>query len=448
MSPLPSQSPSQSPSVGRRLSVVALAASLLVPLPSHAINWLILQGTEPPNSTKTFRPWGFIQLEYQSTDGTRLQAGPWQDQPMFANLIGPQKDASSEWLIKRARVGARGLVPELPALNYALAVDAGTNAATEHTTSVQLIDASLTYSLNPALRLRAGQFKTPGSDEGLQPAYRRDYVNTSQVVNQLVNETFFNGDGTAPDTANQPNGARSVYHDIGLQLFGVLPLGGKQWEHTYAAMVGNGNGIARPDNNHYKDLYLYWSTKRILGGKGGKRDGVKVYGWWQQGMRTLTGAGAGNHLRTRYGGGAVLRHKRIRLSGELIGAEGMIANGTDGGAVPGNFDTAGNRLASYNLLPDGEANGWYLEGGFDILSNLELDLRFDQLNRGTESRDTERRFNTWTLGLQYRIDKHWRLLANYQWQDAKAPGLTNNAVPNRILDGLDDLVALQIQAVY
>ncbi|EIC20661.1 porin [Thiorhodovibrio frisius] len=440
--------PLQGRALSRRLSLIALAASLLAPLPSYAINWLILQGTEPPKSTNTFRPWGFVQLEYQSTDGTKLQAGPWQGQPMFANLIGPQKTESSEWLIKRARVGARGLVPELPAFNYALAIDAGINAATENATPIQLIDASLTYSFNPALRLRAGQFKTPGSDEGMQPAFRLNYVNTSQVVNQLVNETFFDGDGTAPNTSNQPNGARSVYHDIGIQLFGVLPVGGEQWEHTYAVMVGNGNGITRPDNNAYKDLYLYWSTERILGGKGGKRDGLKVYGWWQQGMRTLTGAGAGNYLRTRYGGGAVLRHKRYRLSGELIRAEGMIANGTDGGAVPGSLDNAGNRIASYNLLPDGEANGWYLEGGFNILPTLQLDLRFDQLNRGTESRDTERRFNTWTLGLQYRIDKRWRLMANYQWQDAEAPRLPKDDVPNRILDGLDNLVALQIQAVF
>lgn len=432
----------------RQLSIGLIAASFFVPLPSYAINWIILQGTEPLKSTKTFRPWGFAQLEYQSTEGTGLQAGPWQGQSMYANRIGPQKSASHKWMVKRMRVGARGHVLNLPTLNYALAVDAGTNAATENATSIQLIDASLTYSFNSAVRLRAGQFKIPGSDEALQPAYRSHYINSSQVVNQLVNETFFDSDGTASKTQNRPNDARSIYHDIGIQLFGVLPVGGDHWEHTYAFMVGNGNGISRSDNNEYKDLYMYWSTERIFCCKGGKRDGLKVYGWWHQGKRTLTDAGGSNHLRTRYGSGTVLRYKRYRLSGELIGAEGMIANGTDGGAIPGKFDNAGSRIASYNLLTNGEGNGWYLEGGIKILPQLKLDLRFDRLNRGTESRNTERRFETWTVGMQYHIDRRWRMMANYQWRDADAPGLMNNTIQNRILDGIDDLVAMQIQAVF
>lgn len=429
----------------RRLT---LSLSLLAPMPAWSANWLLIQGTEPAQSTKPFRPWGFAQLEYQTTAGSRIDAGPWSGQDLFANLIGPDKTDSSQLQLKRARLGARGRVPGLSQLNYALAVDAGNNGATKYATTVQLIDASLTYSVAPTVRLRVGQFKTPGSEEGMQPAFKSNYINPSRVADQLVNETFFNGDGSIPNDPNRPNGARSAYHDIGAQLFGVLPFSTPRWEHSYAVMVGNGNGIARPDNDHDKDLYLYWSSEMIFGGKGAKRDGLKLYAWWQEGKRRLTKPDVASYRRERAGTGAVYRDGAYRLSGEYIRAEGMIPNGTDGGAVPGSWSNQGTALSSFNLLPKGEASGWYLEGGYAVTSKLELDLRYDRLDRGTDSATTERRFTTWTLGVQYRIDRHWRVMANYQWRDASAPRLAASATPNRVLAGMDDLFGVQLQAEF
>ncbi|HEY9199122.1 MAG TPA: porin, partial [Gammaproteobacteria bacterium] len=79
---------------------------------------------------------------------------------------------------------------------------------------------------------------------------------------------------------------------------------------------------------------------------------------------------------------------------------------------------------------------------------LELDLRYDRLNRATETAAEERRFTTWTLGAQYALTASTRVMVNYEWRAAEAPRLADSADPNRILDGMDDLLSVQLLASF
>ena len=57
------------------------------------------------------------------------------------------------------------------------------------------------------------------------------------------------------------------------------------------------------------------------------------------------------------------------LAGDWVKAEGMIFDGADGGAVPGTISNNGKLVASYNVLPDNEADGWYVDGGYTLFKD-------------------------------------------------------------------------------
>jgi predicted porin len=237
------------------------------------------------------------------------------------------------------------------------------------------------------------------------------------------------------------------------------------WEHSYAVMFGNGNGIARGDNNEHKDLYLYWSSEWVFGGKGGRRQGWKLYAWEQTGKRTIinengTGDKADDFTkdydRTRWGVGTTFRKSKYRAAFEYIAADGMIQNGTDGAAVA---DTTTNAVAtgpnagftstvSWNILPEEKADGMYLDFGYLVIPSLELDVRYDVLNRATDVATRERKFETYTIGAQYFFNKKTRMILNYEIRSAEAPGYADSAPQNQVLDSIDDRASLQVLAVF
>lgn len=430
---------------------VCLALALASPA-AQAANWLALQGTEPAGSQERARLWGFMQAEFQSTDGTQLAAGPFAGQPASFNQIPPGLDEHAEFLIRRARLGLRGTaLPQGDTLNYFLLLEAGDNGITRNNGGrIKLTDASVTFNRLPGARIRLGQFKTPGAEEGLMAIQNYDYINFSNATNSLLQERFFDSDGSvAGMDGNAPNGAVGGFRDIGVQVFDAFTA--HSWEHSYAAMLGNGNGILRGDDNDAKDVYLYWASERVFAGKGPRREGWKLFAWHQQGERTLA-AGAtqaeGDFDRTRWGLGTTLRKGKYRAAAEYIRADGMIFTGSDAGAVPGTLNNAGTAVASWNVLPNDEADGWYADIGYRLLPWLELDLRYDVLNRATDTAAEERRFTTWTLGAQYAFSETVRLMVNYEFRDAEAPQLADSDIPNQILDGLDDLLSLQVQVSF
>lgn len=436
----------------RKITVGCCIALALGSAPLQATNWLALQGTEPAGASERANVWGFIQPEYQYTDGTELKAGPFAGKQAQFNVIAPDLDTNSTFSIRRARVGVRGTgFPLDSKVNYFLLLEAGNNGITSNGGgSVKVTDASVTLNHIKGARFRVGQFKTPGSEEGLMAIHVFDYINFTNVTNMIMLERFFDSDGSVASVGtNAPNGSVGAFRDVGVQVFDWLNTG--NWEHSYAAMVGNGNGIARSDDNSDKDIYLYWASERIFGGEGARRQGLKFYAWHQQGKRTLaTGAAqtVGDFDRTRYGLGTTFRKDKFRAGAEYIKADGMIFNGSDGGAVPGTLNNAGTAVSSWNILPDDEADGWYVDGGYKLLPNFELDLRYDTLNRATKTAADERTFSTWTAGMQYSFNKKTRVIFNYEFRDAEAPRLAGNAVPNRILDGMDDRISVQLLAIF
>ncbi|HEB55719.1 MAG TPA: porin [Gammaproteobacteria bacterium] len=444
-----------------------------------AVNWLKMQGTEPPGVSARARVWGFIQPEYQQTEGTKLQAGAWKGQKAIFNMSRPDLKTRSGFNVIRARIGVRGTgFPLDNNVNYFFLAEFGNNGITRQGGgNVKITDASVTLNQFKGARIRVGQFKTPGSEEGLKAIHVFDYINFSTGVNQLLLERFFDGNGsgtpgngatTGSGVVNRPNGPVGAFRDIGVQVFDWFTMG--NWEHTYALMLGNGNGITRGDNDGNREVYAYWASELLFAGaspfpsgthlappswsadqhgpRGARYQSLKLFGWYQGGKRTLTGEGAGEYDRTRSGLGLTLRKGKIRAAVEYFKAEGMIFSGTDGGAVAGATANNGVGIASYNVETMGEANSWYLDFGYLIHPKLELDIRYDVLNRNTNVSAKERKFDTLTLGAQYFFNKKSRLLVNYEMRNASAPGWSSSATPNQILDSMDNRMSAQLLIVF
>lgn len=428
---------------------ILLIAGLTVAVPqAYAANWLALQGTEKPGSSARAKVWGFVQPEYQKTDGTKLPVGPWAGQNMSPNMIKPDNKSNESFNIRRARIGVRGTgFPLDDKVNYFFLAEFGNNGITKLAkTGVALTDASITLNHIPGARIRVGLFKTPTAEEGLQAIHVFNYVNFTNMTNQMMLERFTDGDGTGGG-ANGPRQSVGAFRDQGIQVFDTFKSG--SWEHSYAVMYGNGNGITFGDNDNNKETYLYWSSELVYGGKGGRRQGLKMFAWQQDGQRTLTTGGAGEYDRTRNGLGFTFLKGRIRAAAEYMTADGMIFNGSDGGAVPGSQNNAGTAVASLNVLTDNKADGYYLDFGYKVIPTLELDIRYDVMNRGTEGNAAiERKFDTVTLGAQYFFNKKTRVTFNYEIRNLEAPGQAGTSGANQIGDALDDRLSLQLLAIF
>ena len=450
----------------KTLSAAAVVAGLSAIQVAEAANWLMLQGTERPGAAGRAKVWGFLQPEYQSTDGTAIEAGYFAGEKAIFNQIRPDLDTDSDLNVLRARIGVRGISMPLDSnVNYFFLAETGNNGVTRHGNSgsagMRMTDASVTLNNIEGARIRVGQFKTPISEEGLQAIHVFDYINFSNVTNGLLLERFFDGDGSgtsvipgAPPTvnnsgdANLPNGGVGAFRDVGIQVFDTFKMG--KMEYSYAVMKGNGNGVNRGDNDKHKDTYLYFSAEQVYGGKGPKRQGLKGYVWSWDGKRTLTTEGAGVYDRTRQGVGVTFRKGKQRAAFEYITADGMIFTGTDGAAVAGTTVTKGpgTALASFNVATSGEADGYYIHYGYAITPKIELDIRHDVYNRQTDNVNAERQFTTTTLGAQYWLNKKSHLTVNYEMRDAEAPGLASTHNANIILDGIDDRISIGLLTIF
>jgi hypothetical protein len=433
---------------------------------AHAANWVMLQGTEPDGQAARAKVWGFIQPTYRSTDDTKLGGGPWQGQEMQPNQIDPDLESSAQFQLLRARIGVRGSpMPIDNKVNYFLLAEFGSNGITAaRDRAATISDASVTLNHIDGARLRLGQFKTPMSEEVFQGIGTMDYINFTAFAHTQLNERVFDTDGAAAcditgasddlylqycADGNAMDGFGAV-RDTGAMLFDTFKQG--DWEHTYAVMVGNGRGVNQGDNNDDLDTHVYWSSERIYGGKGPRREGWKFFAWAHDGTRTIYDSAqlnAGNLVEQDYdykrgGLGTTYRKGKYRVFAEYNKAEGMIYIGSDGGAVPGAVNNAGTQISTFNLAPEDEADGYYIDFGYRVLPSLELDVRYDVMNRGTKTDAGERTFETLTLGAQYFFNKKTRAIINYEFRDQEAPNLPSTHPANLIADSLDDRLSLQI----
>ena len=449
--------------------VLAMAGTMITVDNVIAANWLMLQGAEKPGVSGRARVWGFIQPEYQSTGDKKLAAGGWSGQSAIFNQMRPNLTSASGFNVIRARLGVRGIAMPLDSnVNYFLLTEFGNNGITNSAGGggdTELTDASITLNHIKGARIRVGQFKYPGSEEGLQAIHVFDYINFTNVTNQMLLERFFAGDGSgtpgngngdtdgnaatneSTDVVNAPTRPVGAFRDIGVQVFDSFAQGG--WDHSYAVMIGNGGGINRSNPDSNMDTYLYLASEKIFSGKGPRRDGLKIIAWSQTGKRTLTtvGEGAGTYDRNRTGFGAFYRKGKIRTGFEYIDAKGMIFNGTDGAALPGAISNNVNPVAaSFNVLPTGTANGYYFDFGYYITPKLTIDIRYDTLNRGTQAAAAERTFTTTTIGTQYFFNKKSRVLANYEARTAGAPA--NTGANNILSNSIDNRISLQLLTIF
>jgi len=450
----------------KKVALLIAGAAMMGGVATHvnAANWLILQGTEPAGSAPRAKLWGFLQVQYQK-DYSDPNAN---NQYVPPKLIGPSLGSQQQFNVNRARVGIRGTgFPLDPNVNYFLLAEFGKNAITNAADGpVHVTDASITLNHINGARLRMGLFKYPGAEEALQAIHVFDYINFTSVTNQLLLERFQTSKSvndvsdTPPQTLpaqqslngfDRPVGA---FRDVGLQVFDMFEVG--DWEHSYAVMYGNGNGLNYGDNDDNKDLYVYLSSELVLGGQGPRREGLKMFAWQQSGERAFDGDGDGqveNYDRKRMGLGVKYLQKPFRFTAEYMKGEGMIFNGPDKpsyGLVP---PSAGNPAHPANGLNQ-EASGFTVEGGWYIPNTKwEIDLRYDVYNRLEDNTGAyELEFKTVTLGTQYHFNKKTRLTINYEIRDAEAVKFGNEPPPppnpNINLKGVDNRASVQVTHIF
>ena len=417
--------------------MIAAIAGCLMTQSAYSANWLMLQGTETAKQGEAPRAylWGFIQAQYQYDNSDPNPNGGY----IPPKLIGPNLDDQSAFNVNRARIGVRGTgFPLDSKVNYFILTEFGNNGITYPVDGKHLTDASVTLNHIPGARIRMGLFKYPGAEEGLQAIHVFDYINFSQVTNQLLLERFPSANDTnqpptpTPD-ANMNQYSRSVgaFRDVGIQVFDTFKF--SNWEHSYAVMVGNGNGLNYGDNDNNKDYYLYWSSELVFGGKGARREGWKTFAWYQDGKRTDVYDPTKSQDRTRAGVGTKYLQKPFRVTAEYITGDGMIFQG---------------QQRPKDVFNDEEADGYYVEGGWYIPStNFEIDLRYDTYTRRenpSPSVTDETTANTVTFGGQYHINKKTRINAEYAVRDFES----DVAGVNTQLEGVADRFAIQVTHIF
>ncbi|HEY9200645.1 MAG TPA: porin [Gammaproteobacteria bacterium] len=419
-----------------------------ISLPTQAANWLMLQGTEPKDAAPRAKVWGFVQAQYQKDNSDPNAAGGY----IPPKLMAPNLDSQDAFNVNRARIGVRGQGMPLDGnVNYFVLAELGNNGITAAEGGASHVtDASITLNHIKGARLRMGLFKTPSFEEGLQAIHVFDYINFTSVGNQLMLERRpAAGDVLSPPAAT-PNADMNAYstpvgafRDVGIQVFDAFRQ--NDWEHSYAVMLGNGNGLNFSDNDDNKDLYLYWSSELVYGGKGGRREGLKMFAWHQDGKRTNVYDKTQEQDRTRSGIGFKYLQKPFRATAEYLTGEGMIFQGQH---RPGPNPTG--TVANFNgIYNDEEASGYYAEFGWYIPgTKWELDLRYDSYTRGenhqTSAADDESRYDTATLGAQYHINKKTRVNMEYSSREFES----DTTAVNNQLEGVDARFAIQLTHIF
>ncbi len=488
---------------------LACAGGMAATMQVEAANWLMLQGTERSSAAGRAKLWGFLQPTYSSTAGTKVPTAAWKGENMQPNMLAPHLATNKSFGIRRARIGVRGQgFPLDPNVNYFFLAEFGSNGITwpNGGDGGAMIDhASVTLNHIPGARIRAGLFKVPMSEEMLQAIHVFDYINFTNFADQQLLERFFNTDGSgtfvkggpadrgdlgAPpsptnripaqsdDEINGLNAPVGAVRDQGIQVFDSFKTGG--WETSYAFMIGNGNGINRSDNNTHLEHYAYFSTEKVFAGRGPRVQSLKLFAWALNGNRdldydysctaitdsTTCSYKSGTFERNRGGVGFTYRKGKIRAAGEVLKAEGMIFGGSDGGAVAGSTGTlpgklgdgdntipAGNDqpltvVSSFNVQENEKADAYYVHFGYAVNHNLELDIRYDRMNRGTVVDANERRFETVTLGAQWFFNLKNRLIINYEIRSLEAPNLPDSDNANVIGDAIDNRFSVQITSIF
>ena len=428
------------------LSIVTVG---LLSVSAQAADWLSFAGTEPSfikkdgkkveNHNTTPHFWGFIQVGYQKDYGDILIKDGINKTP-FA-MLPPSLDSQSGFEVNRARLAVRGMFDKDNTLDYFFMTEFGEDGITKpagHASNNYLTDASITYRGIPYFNIRLGQFKYPGSEEGLRAVFTSTYRNFTTAGSHLLLERFL------PNNAKEikpgifqaaPEQSVGAYRDRGVELFHTTKVADKTML-TWAAMVGSGTGMSSKNASGQLTYYGYLAAEYLFGqGKGYYTQSFKGFAWYQNGKRQLNNH---DYTRERYGVGFNYFKDGLRVGAEYIKAKGMIYNGAkDVDSDPYGVDWEYQIAAGDN----NEANGGYVNlQYFFVPKKWEAMIRYDYENRLTNSVAGERDFQTTTLGLSYHFKGPTRIDINYAIRNADAPG---NAKAQKVLDHTDNLLSIQ-----
>ncbi|MDD5405266.1 MAG: porin [Sulfuricella sp.] len=423
------------------LATALLAAFAHAPA-SFATNWFQLQNNEQPGAAP-YKFWGFIQPTYTHIESNTVTGIPatvvspvnganvavpaglraYNGQTALFNLVGPDLEHSDQLQMFRARPGVRGVIPGTDEkINYFLLGEIGNNGLTRERPAV-FSDATATFNHIPGARIRVGLGRLPLGEEAMQGVQLMDYINFTTVTEQLLNERFVepyaNASRThaavvgAPLAMSQLNGAFGGYRDVGVEVYDWFNRG--RWEYAYAVMVSRANGTSFSDDlnpgNH--DVTARVQAAYVFQGSGPKREDVTAYAWHQEGKRAFGGT---DYARIREGVGAKYLRHGLRMSGEYIRAKGMIYV-----APTPQFNDIGapafEPVDYVALDSSNKAEGYYLDVGWKFSPQWEVDLRYDELSKMTNSAYDERKTSTWTMGAQYFYSPKLRFVLNYEIRD-------------------------------
>lgn len=382
-------------------------------------NWLKLEGTEPPD-TKSVNLFGFLQPVYYHSE----------------SKVSPQSDfRKNNFDLRRARAGVKGIIPGTnDKINYFVLTEWGRNGLTEDPNGsgsniAVLTDASITLNYIPGARIRFGQFKTPSGIDGLKSVHVHEFVEFSDVYDQMLMERFGHD--------------RSVgaFRDIGVQVFDYWALGAQSdYELAYAFMISNGNGINSKDNNDEKDLSGRVEFARLFeGSTGGNRENVRLGMWFIEGTRkgyTFDESGPSNGTilsqnRERFGLDFVITKKLqhvgfIRLVAESVWGNGWIyAPVFFNGNIP-----ADKRFFTFDTSVDGHgvphadlnAMGWYASIGYrlpGLEKPFEINGRYSWYNPDYGNDILQDLIqDSWTVSGQYFFTNQARLTLSYAFKNS------------------------------
>ncbi len=406
----------------------------------YASNWLMIQGTQNEKA-KDHNLWGFGQLRYIDNSGDIYEQNGINKTPFSMNK--PSLSEQESLIIARLRIGLRGKLDSENKINYFILTEFAQNGITNpagHKQHSYLTDLSVTFRYLP-LNIRVGQYKYPGSEEGLMARFTSPYIQFTTVSDQLLLERFISVKSVNSTTYQGiPTHSVGAYRDTGVELFQKIDLDKKN-SISYAYMAGLGSGIQMDnENGSHPTHYLYAAYENVFGGgKGYNSESFKFYLWYQDGKRKLLDK---LYDRTRYGLGFTYFDGTLRLEGEYIRGDGMIFTGAK------DVNTVSNQNNwHFQIEADkgNEAKGYYLSGIYKVQPNIDLLARYDQYNRMTNTNTKERVFKNTTVGLSYKIKDFNRIDFNYTFAKADAP---HNTSAQNILDNMDNIARVQLTVVY
>ncbi len=469
--------------------VAAAVAAVCLGGVAHATNWFQLQGTEPSGVAAPFHLFGFIQPTYEDAGGSAVTGlvgagAPFNGAVPKFNEVAPQDTSASSFNMLRARIAVRGTVtPISNQIDYFIMAEFGNNGYTttggSSGSTPRLTDASVTFNQIPGARVRVGLFKTPGPEEVLQGIPDFDYVNFTNVSQQLILNQFVGSALAVPEAG----GAYAVQsapitagRDQGIQVFDWFNNG--PWQFAYAAMIGNGSPLYANATTNSSDYYGRLQESYIFNhSKGPHQAGITAWVWEHLGHQTLNvdgPVGGGftqqNYTYRRDGIGAQYRSGfmtpgAVRVTGEVMRGSGWIlsqapfssaAAGYTGAQPVCSVSAGANPLCTETLYPgaNNQAAGGYIETGVFVTKHWDLEARYDQYNRLTNNPGLERIFKTTTLGVQYYISPMARVTFNYAINRIDIPHLSSvgpaaaQSNASAVAGARDNVISLQTTLMF